>query len=314
MSKLFTNKKETQLPEQHISNKYKGGMVGKASTVGYLADIAIILIMIISVFCFIIPIWHVVMASISNGKLLAAHDGLVLIPVGEMTLNGYKLIFSDANVLKGYMNTLIFVVGATMFGLVLNIIAGYVASRDTMLSKPFTIIILFTMIFNGGLIPTYMVIRALGWVGTRWALLIPGCTHAVYMMIMITAFRTVPEETVEAARIDGAGHIRTMVRIMLPQCTSMVTVVVLFSVVQQWNSWFPASIYLSTKRDLWPLQLWIKQIVAQNADFLTSTAPDYNRILIQYAVIVAATIPILCAFPFFQNHIEKGVLIGGVKG
>lgn len=292
----------------------KSGMVERLSFGGIIADIAIISILVILSFCFIVPIWHVIMSSFSDGKVLAAKSGIVFLPVGEMNLNGYKLVFSDTSIIRGYINTIIYVVGATFFSIVLNVLAGYTLSRNTLFKTPLILFVLITMVFSGGLIPTYMVIRSLGWVGTMWAILIPGCTHAFYMMIMMTAFRQVPKEIVEAANIDGAGHLRLMFKIMLPQVRNIITVVLLFSVVQQWNSWFPASIYLSTARELWPLQLWIKQIVASNQDFLTSTNPDYNRYLIQYAVIAIATMPILIAYPFFQKYLEQGQLIGGVKG
>ncbi len=305
---------KTNRPVIKRRNKYGGGMVSKPTMGGIIANVFIYLFMVITIFVCIIPIWHVVMSSISEGKVLLAKSGLVVMPVGKINITGYKMVFSDSSILKGYMNTIIYVCGATIFGLILNVIAGYVLSRKSMLQKPLTILVLITMMFSGGLIPTYMVIRSIGWVGTMWAILIPGCTHAVYMMIMVTAFRNVPSEIIEASMIDGAKHLRIMLQIMLPQCVSMMTVVILFSVVQQWNSWFPASIYLSTKSELWPLQLWIKQIVAQNEDFLQVANPNFDRYLIQYAVIVAATLPILCLFPIFQKYIEKGVLIGGVKG
>ena len=134
------------------------------------------------------------------------------------------------------------------------------------------------------------------------------------MIMMMNAFNSVPHEMYEAARIDGAGHFRTMWQVMLPQAMNLGFVIILNSVVMQWNSWLQASIYVTNKKDLWPLQLWIKQITADNENFLRSENPDYNRYLIQYAVIVAATLPILLLFPFFQDKLEKGVIAGGVKG
>ena len=171
----------------------------------------------------------------------------------------------------------------------------------------------FTMLFSGGLIPTYMVLKTLDMVGTRWALLIPGCTNAFFMILMLNGYRNVPEATVESARIDGAGHIRILFRIMLPQASSMLVVTILNTVILQWNSWFPASIYVTNQRELWPLQLWIKQMVAENSEILKASNPDYNRWLIQYAVIIAATLPVLVALPFFQKKLERGMLIGSVK-
>ncbi len=278
-----------------------------------LANFIIAAFLIVVAFVSLVPMWHVLMSSISDGKQLLAHEGLVLLPVGNATVDGYKIMFADLSILKGYLNTITYVLGATFFSVLFNTLGGYVLSRDVRMKGILTIFVTFTMLFNGGLIPTYMVIRSLGWVGTRWALLIPGCTNAFFVIFMMNAFRNVPVSTVESARIDGAGHIRVMFQVMLPQAKSMLTVIIIQSVVLQWNSWFPASIYIPNKRDLWPLQLWIRQLVADNANILQAANPDYSRWLVQYAVIIAATLPILITFPFFQKRLESGMILGGVK-
>lgn len=290
------------------------GMVASSSTLDIVADILIGVILLLVAFCCIVPMWHVLMSSLSDGKRLLASEGVAWLPAGTATLEGYRLLFRDSSVMRGYANTLIYVVGSTTLGMCLNISGGYVMSRKSRL-KPFMVIyVMFTMMFNGGLIPTYTVIRNLGMVGTRWALLIPGCTMAVFMIMMMNAFLSVPESTVESAYLDGAGHVRTMLQIMLPQTGGITVVVVLNSVILQWNAWFNASIYVPNVRDLWPLQLWIRQIVADNDAILLNPNPDYNRYIIQYAVIIAATLPVLVAFPFFQKRLEKGVITGAVKG
>ena len=175
-------------------------------------------------------------------------------------------------------------------------------------------VLMITMLFSGGMVPTYMVIKKLGWVGTRLALIIPGCTNAMFIIMMMNAFNSVPKEMYEAARIDGAGHLRTMFQIMLPQAMNLGSVLILMSVVGQWNAWFNASIYLPNNRDAWPLQLWIKEIIANNVNFLQTSNPDYGRYLIQYSLIVIATLPIIVIFPFFQEKMEKAVIAGAVKG
>jgi len=294
-------------------SKLKTGAAIDKGFANNLANVIIGVLLLGVAFVSIIPMWHVLMASLSDGKRLLAHEGLLWLPEGQANLGGYKIMFADLSILKGYLNTIIYVVGVTGFAVFFNTLGGYVLSRETRMKGILTIFVTFTMLFSGGLIPSYMVIRSLGWVGTRWALLIPGCTNAFFLVMLMNAFRNVPASTVESARIDGAGHIRVMFQIILPQAKSMLTVVVIQTVVMQWNSWFPASIYIPNKRDLWPLQLWIKQLVADNANILQAANPDYNRWLIQYVVIVAATLPILVAFPFFQKRLESGMLIGGVK-
>jgi putative aldouronate transport system permease protein len=158
-----------------------------------------------------------------------------------------------------------------------------------------------------------MVVRRLGMVGTRWALILPHCTNGAFMVMMVKAFDSVPESTVEAARIDGAGHLRVMFQVMLPQCFSFALVTMVNTAIISWNAWFSASIYVPTDKTRWPLQLWIRDLVASNQDFLNWTNPDYSRYLISYCVIILSTAPILLLFPLFIKRLEKGMARGGVK-
>ena len=305
-AKMNTTKRET-------GNLRNAGMVENPSLIERIVHAIIIAVLLLIAFCSFIPLWHVLMASFSDGKVLLAHEGLLWLPVGKASLAGYRNVFKDASILSGYANTLIYVVGATSIGMVVNITGGYVLSRESKLRIPLTLMIMLTVLFGGGLIPTYMVIRKLGMTGTRLSLLIPGCTNGMFVIMMMNAFRGVPESTVESARIDGAGHLRTLFHIMLPQAMSLGTVIILNTVIMQWNSWFNASIYVTNNKNLWPLQLWIKQILAENESFLINANPDYSRYLVQYALIIVATLPILIALPFFQEKLEKGIIGGAVK-
>lgn len=279
-----------------------------------VVDVIVVILCGLVAFCSVIPMWHVLMSSISDGKTLLAHEGLVILPVGKVNLDGYKHIFKNAGIVSGYLNAIIYTVAATACGFMLATITGYALSRKTKIQPIIIGMIMFTMLFSGGMVPTYMVIKALGWVGTRWALIIPGCTNAMFMVMMMNAFNGIPKEMYEAARIDGAGHFRTMTQIMLPQAMNLGSVIILNSVVGNWNSWLPASIYVPNNKKLWPLQLWVKQITADNENFLNTSNPDYSRYLIKFAVIIAAILPIVVLFPFFQDKLEKGVIAGGVKG
>ena len=279
-----------------------------------VVDIVVVILCGLVAFCSVIPMWHVLMSSFSDGKTLLAHEGLVLLPVGEFNLDGYKHIFKNAGIVSGYLNAIIYTVATTACGFMLSTITGYALSRKTKIQPIIIGMIMFTMLFSGGMVPSYMVIKSLGWVGTRWALIIPGCTNAMFMVMMMNAFNGIPKEMYEAARIDGAGHFRTMTQIMLPQAMNLGSVIILNSVVGNWNSWLPASIYVPNNKKLWPLQLWIKQITADNENFLNTSNPDYSRYLIKFAVIIAAILPIVVTFPFFQDKLGKGVIAGGVKG
>ena len=288
-------------------------MVEKRTFSGRLADTIIVVLLLCVAFCCVIPLWHVLMNSISDGQRLLAHDGLVFTPVGKATLDGYKLVFRDTRVLLGYANTLIYVAGQVCFGLFLNVLGGYVISQKTKLGPILTLLMVLTMMFSGGTVPTYMTIRNLGMTGTRWALIIPGCTNAMFIMLAVRAFSSVPAATVESARLDGAGHFTVMLRIMLPQSMGLISVALINTGLLAWNAWFEASIYVTMQQNLWPLQLWIRQISAESTDFLNYANPDYSRYLIQYVVIVIATLPILIVFPFFQKKLERGMMMGAVK-
>ncbi len=289
-------------------------MVETSTPLDHVVDFVVVVLCALVAFCSVIPMWHVLMSSISDGKALLAHKGLVLLPIGKVTLKGFQHIFKNAGIVSGYINAIIYTVSATFCGFALSVVTGYALSRSTKLKPYISGMIMFTMLFSGGMVPSYMVIKSLGWVGTRWALIIPGCTNAMFMVMMMNAFNSVPKEMYEAARMDGAGHFRTMTQIMLPQAMNLGSVIILNSVVGQWNSWLQASIYVPNKKNLWPLQLWVKQITADNDNFLNTSNPDYSRYLIKFAVVIAATLPIIILFPFFQDKLEKGVISGGVKG
>ena len=289
-------------------------MIEHPSTLEQAVHVIVVLACVLVAFCCVIPMWHVMMSSVSDGRSLMAHKGVVWLPVGGFTLDGFKHIFADAGIVKGYLNTIFYTVTSTVLGFLISATGGYALSRQTKLKSGLSVFVMITMLFGGGLVPTYMVVKALGWVDTPWAIIVPGCTNAMFIIMMMNAFNSVPHEMYEAARIDGAGHFRIMGQILLPQAMNLGSVILLNSVVIQWNSWLPAAIYAPNKKDLWPLQLWIRQITSQNNNFLQSSNPDYSLYLVQYAVIVAAILPIIIVFPFFQDKLEKGVISGGVKG
>ena len=302
------------LRKKKRSEEWESHMVETPTVGDRIVDVIVYTLCALVAFCSVVPMWHVLMSSVSDGKTLLAHEGLVILPVGGFTLDGFKLIFKNASVIRGFTNSIVYTVGSTGLGFLLATVTGYALSRQSKLKPIVTMLIMFTMLFSGGMVPTYMVVKSLGWVGTPWALIVPGCTNAMFMIMMMNSFNGVPREMYEAATIDGAGHWRTMFQVALPQAMNLGYVIILNSVVAQWNSWLPASIYVPNKKSLWPLQLWIQQITADNANFLNSANPNYSRYLIQFAVIVAATAPIVIAFPFFQDKLEKGVIAGGIKG
>lgn len=268
---------------------------------------------------FILPVWHVLMGSLSDPLKLAANTGLVLWPLGEATLGGYKLALQNNVIINSYGNTIFYVVCATGFGTLLTILCAYAMSRKGLYFKgPIVFIVTFTMIFNGGLIPTYILIRNLGMLNTRWSLIIPMSVSAYNIIIMRTSFANIPDALTEAAHIDGAGHWRILSQIVLPVSKSIIAVVVLFYAVQHWNAWFNASIYIKD-RSLYPLQLTLREIVLLSSDQAILADADGSdveifRPLIKYSTIMISIIPMMIIYPFVQRYFVTGVMIGSVKG
>ena len=159
--------------KQRKKEEWENNMVETKSIADRIVDVIVYLCVALVALCSVLPMWHVLMSSFSDGKSLLAHVGLVLWPVGGFTLDGYSLIFQNASIVGGYINTIIYTISFTVIGFLLSAVTGYALSRDTKLKKPVTMALMVTMLFGGGMVPTYMIIRALGWVGTPWALVIP---------------------------------------------------------------------------------------------------------------------------------------------
>lgn len=269
---------------------------------------------------FILPVWHVVMASFSEAKVLATHTGLVGVPLGEPTLGGYKIVLSSPNILTGYANTAFYVIVGTTISIVMTIIGAYCLSRKSFQYRNrFMLIISFTMLFNGGMVPTYMVVRNLGLYNSRWAVIIPSAISVFNLIIMRTGFMEVPASLEESAKLDGASEWTIMFRIIVPLSKATIAVILLYYAVGIWNSWFPAMIYLKD-REKFPLQLILREILLLNDTSVMTSSADavknaqLERKLVKYCTIVVSTVPIMCFYPFIQKYFTKGVMIGAVKG
>ena len=302
-------KKKMKANDNRVSS-----MVERPTIVGRIWDVIVILLVLIVALACLLPLWHVFMSSISDGRDLLGHEGLVLWPVGKTTLDGYHKIFQDASLFRGLANTLLYTVSATVLCYLLTMTAGYALSKPTKLKTPVTLLFTLTLLFSGGVVPTYIVLRNMGMIGTVWSLIIPGCCNSMFAVMIMNAFQNVPKEYEESATLDGANHIQTLFHVMLPQVQNMGMVVIINSVVGQWNAWFNASIYVTNQRDLWPLQLWVREMTSNNQAFLQSANPDYNRNLIQFALIIFSVLPVIVLLPIFQDRLEQGALVGGIKG
>lgn len=280
------------------------------------------LLLVLIAFLCVAPVLHVLSASFSDPIALTRHSGIILLPLGAPTLEGYRIIFGNSSLLNGYANTIYYVIAGVGLSTALTIVGGYGLSRKGLLwGNAVMFLISFTMLFSGGLIPFYMVVNKLGMINTRWAILIPSAISVFNLIIMRTSFREIPDSLEESAKIDGAGQITIMVRIIVPLAKATIAVVVLFYAIGMWNSWFQASLFVSGKRKLYPLQLILREILIQNDTSQVATSgsdtngmTDLYKPLVKYCTIVAATLPVLCFYPFAQKHFVTGVMIGSIKG
>lgn len=264
------------------------------------------------------PLWHVICASFSDAKQIAAYNGLLLWPK-DFSLQAYIQMMDHPLVLKSYGNTIFIVVVSSAFSLIMTAICAYVLStKNVFWNKYLNIMIMITMFFSGGIVPTYLLVAK--WIGLNdsyWALILPQAINVYNMIIMKTSFQSIPESLRESAMLDGAGHWRTLFYIVIPLSKSIMAVMLLYYAVAQWNAWFEASIYL-VSRAKYPLQLVLREILIQNDTALMSGAGAEDQAavgeIIKYAVIVFSMLPILCVYPFLQKYFTKGVLIGAVKG
>lgn len=275
-------------------------------------------IMILLAIICLAPLLHVFFASISDPTLVSSYQGLIWHPLGGVNIEGYKRVFQDSSIWMGYFNTILYVVAGCVLNVIMTCIGAYVLSRKNLATRNFWMaFISITMVFNGGLVPSYMVVKDLGMIDTRAAMIIPGALSAFNLIIMRTSFLSLPAGLEEAARIDGANDFTILFRIIIPLSKAVIAVIVLFTAVGVWNSWFNAMIYLRDSSK-WPLQMVLKEILIQNdissAKTGASAMVDLYNQLIKYASIIVATLPILCVYPFVQKYFVKGVLIGSLKG
>ncbi len=277
-----------------------------------------ILLIALSIAC-LYPMLYVIFASVSDSDLMMAHRGLLFYPQG-FTWESYRLAFKDPMIFRGYANTLFVVVVGVCLSMLLSILAAFFLSRkDVQWKKPIMILIIFTMFFGGGMVPFYLTVNSYGLTNTLWSLILPSAVNTFNLIILRTAFFGIPDSLEESARLDGAGSWTVLFRICVPLIKPTLAVILLYYAVEKWNSWFHASIFLQD-RTLYPLQLVLRGILIQNdtsmmtaADVAVGdTAPVGETI--KYAVIVVATLPILCVYPFLQKYFVHGVMVGAVKG
>lgn len=261
------------------------------------------------------PMWHVVMASFSDPIRLMRHSGLILKPEG-FSLEGYKVVLQNPNIPVSYLNTIFYVVLGTVINMFLTTLGAYALSRKGyMFKRTLTLLIVFTMYFNAGLVPNFLLIKNLHMYDSVWAMVLPGAVSTWNLIVMKTAFQSVPVSLEESARLDGANDFIILYRIFLPLSKATVAVMILFYAVGHWSSWFNAMIYLND-RAKYPLQLILREILisnSANANVAADADVMFLEEIVKYATIVVSTVPILFIYPFAQKYFMAGVMMGSVK-
>ncbi|MCU6792527.1 carbohydrate ABC transporter permease [Paenibacillus sp. WQ 127069] len=268
----------------------------------------------------IYPLYFIIVASFSDPY--EVNTGQMWLFPTEISFEGYKRIFQNDTLWLGYRNSLIYMVIGTCINVVLTITGAYPLSRKDFYGRGFfMVMIVFTMFFSGGLIPTYLLVKDFGMVNTLWALIIPNAIVVWNLIVARTFFtQSIPEEVREAAFIDGCSNIRFFMTIVVPLSKAIIAVMVLFYAVSHWNSFFSALIYLRDENK-YPLQLVLRHILIQNQvqeNFdmgdLDSTVMLQLAEQIKYGAIILASIPVLILYPFLQKYFVKGIMIGSLKG
>ena len=260
------------------------------------------------------PMLHVLFASISDPIRLMQHTGVILKPLG-FSLEGYKIVLKNPNIPVSYLNTIIYVVVGTSINILMTTLGAYALSRKGyMFKKTITLLIVFTMYFNGGLIPNFLLVKALGMYNTIWALVVPGAISTWNLIVMKTCFQAIPVSLEESARLDGANDFVILLKVFLPLSKATMAVMLLFYAVTQWSSWFNAMIYLSDRKKF-PLQLIMREILIANSTGGNTMDSDvmFLEEVVKYATIIVSTVPVLCIYPFVQKYFMTGVMMGSVK-
>ena len=278
------------------------------------AGAAYLLTGIMAVAC-LYPMWHVVMASFSDPIELMRHSGVILKPLGH-SLEGYRVVLQNPNIPKSYFNTIFYVLAGTSINMLLTTMGAYALSRKGFLfRRTLTLLIVFTMYFNAGLVPNFLLVKGLGMYNSILALMLPGAISTWNLIVMKTAFQSIPVSLEESARLDGANDFTILFRIFLPLSKATVAVMILFYAVGHWSSWFHAMLYLRDRANF-PLQLIMREILISNSANGNASADSdvmFLQEVVKYATIVVSTVPILFIYPFAQKYFMAGVMMGSVK-
>jgi putative aldouronate transport system permease protein len=281
-------------------------------------DGTVLLLSILILIIMAYPLYFVIIASFSDPTYV--NTGRVWLLPSHVTLEGYKRVFADTRIWRGYRNTIFYTIAGTLISLLFTLPAAYALSRKDLKGRNFLMMyFVFTMFFSGGLIPTYLTINNFRLTNTIWVLLVPFSVSAYNLIISRTFFAsTIPQELLEAAIIDGCSNTRFFVSVVLPLSKAIIAVIGLYCAVGQWNQFFTSLVYVRSE-SLMPLQIVLRNLLLQyrfQEASASSNSSEIQRIadVMKYAIIIISTVPVMCFYPFIQKYFAKGVMIGAIKG
>ena len=266
------------------------------------------------------PFWNILVVSISD------YDAYIMNPLmlwpKDIDLGAYFEVFESNVILICYKNTLLVTLGGVSIGLFLTVTMAYPLSKNELKGRPFLMVVLvITMLFNGGLIPNFYLVRALGLLDTLWALILTPALSAFNVILMKNFFEAIPRSLDDSARMDGASYPMILLRIVLPLSKAVLAAIGLFLAVMYWNGLLGSMVYIES-REKWPLQLFLREIIASaralenmtQGNLAESASRRVTPVTLQYAILMISIVPILFMYPFLQKHFAKGVMLGAIKG
>ena len=275
-------------------------------------SIVYIVLVAVGLIC-IFPLMYVLSMSLTPFSEILKNGGFMVIP-RKITFEAYAELIKQPHIPRAFNVTVFITLVGTIINLILTILMAYPLSRKSLPGRSFILMyIVFTMLFNGGMIPTYLVVKNLGLINKIWAMILPNAIWTFNTLVMKSFFEGIPEELFESARIDGAGEFRVLWQILMPLSKPVLMTVGLFYMVGHWNEFFQAIMYISDK-ELYPMQVVVRQILTQSRNALDNVEATLPSETIQAAIVIFASIPIIVVYPFLQKYFTKGMLLGAVKG
>lgn len=296
--------------------------IRKASKTDYVFDAFNMLLMLLILLVILYPLYFVLIASFSDP--MAVRRGETFFWFKGVGFEGYEEIINTSSIWSGYRNTIFYTLVGTIISLALTLTSAFaLTKKDLPFRKLINALIVFTMLFDGGMIPRYMIIHSIGIYDTIWAMLLPRAVWVFCLMVARTFIeQSIPYELYEAAQVEGCSFATYFFRVVLPLSPSLISILILYYGIGQWNSYFDAMLYLQTK-DLYPLQLILRDILITNQSQSTMMLADSPELInemlrksesMKYGIVIVSSLPVLVLYPFLQKYFVKGVMIGAIKG